>query len=138
MKAFYTARATATGEGRNGHVVTDDGLLDLDLQTPKPRTAPERTNPEQLFAAGYAACFHSALKQAGKKIDLADSRVDAEVGIGMNLKGGFQLKVALHVTAPHAPQVDLEEAVAKAEQTCPYSNAARGNIATTITSHGAA
>lgn len=138
MKSLYTARAQATGDGRNGHVATDDRLLDLDLETPKPRHTPEKTNPEQLFAAGYAACFHSALKQSGKKIDLTDSTVDAEVGIGMNLKGGFQLKVALHVTAPHAPQAELEEAVAKAEQTCPYSNATRGNIGTTITSTGAA
>lgn len=137
MKAFYTARATATGDGRNGHVATDDGLLVADLQTPKPGTAPEKTNPEQLFAAGYAACFHSALKMAGRKLNLEDSTVDSEVGIGMNLKGGFQLKVTLHVTAPHADQAALEEAVAKAEKTCPYSNATRGNISTTVTANGA-
>ncbi len=137
MKAFYTARATATGDGRNGHVATDDRLVDFDLETPKPLHTPQKTNPEQLFAAGYAACFHSALKHSNKSLDLTDSVVDAEVGLGMNLKGAFQLKVTLHVTAPFAPQAELEEAVAKAEQVCPYSNATRGNIGTTITCKGA-
>lgn len=123
-----------TGNGREGHVATDDKLLDLDLEAPKPRQQPERTNPEQLFAAGYAACFHSALKMAGRSTgaDLTDSSVTAEVGIGMNIKGGFQLKVQLRVSAPSADPDKLKAAMAKAERTCPYSNATRGNIATDI------
>jgi Ohr subfamily peroxiredoxin len=134
MKVFYRATATATGAGRDGHVRTDDALLDLDLATPKPGTPPEKTNPEQLFAAGYAACFHSALKMAGKSAgaDLTASSVTAEVGIGMNLKGGFQLKVQLRVAAPGADEGALRKAVEKAEHTCPYSNATRGNIDTKI------
>lgn len=135
MKIFYRATATATGQGRDGHVETDDQLLTLDLATPQPRQKPEKTNPEQLFAAGYAACFHSALKMAGKSAgaDLTDSSVTSEVGIGMNLKGGFQLKVHLTVRAPHAEESALQKAIDKAERTCPYSNATRGNIDTKIT-----
>ena len=134
MKVFYRATATATGNGRDGHVETDDKLLNLDLASPKPRQEPEKTNPEQLFAAGYAACFHSALKMAGKSAgaDLTDSAVTAEVGIGMNIKGGFQLKVELRISAPHADPQSLQASIEKAEHTCPYSNATRGNIDTKI------
>lgn len=135
MKIFYRATATATGNGRDGHVATDDGLLDLELASPKPRQQIEKTNPEQLFAAGYAACFHSALKMAAKSAgaDLTESSVTSEVGIGMNIKGGFQLKVELRVSAPHADGESLRAAIEKAERTCPYSNATRGNIDTKIT-----
>ncbi|WP_344073555.1 organic hydroperoxide resistance protein [Microbacterium sediminicola] len=134
MKIFYRATATATGAGRDGHVESDDGLLNFDLATPKPRQQPEKTNPEQLFAAGYAACFHSALKMAAKSagVDLTDSSVTAEVGIGMNLKGGFQLHVELRVHVPGGSEEELRKVLDKAEQTCPYSNATRGNIGTKI------
>src|ERR1700710_2139658 len=90
MDAIYTATATATGDGRNGHTATEDGLLDVDVRVPQEMGGPGgATNPEQLFAAGYAACFHSALKLVGKDADLTDSAVSASVSIGMLTSGGF-------------------------------------------------
>ncbi|MET0147396.1 MAG: organic hydroperoxide resistance protein [Ilumatobacteraceae bacterium] len=135
MDVLYTATAHATGDGRNGHASTDDGTLDLDLRVPKEMGGPGgATNPEQLFAAGYAACFHSALKVvAGREdLDVTGTEVSASVGIGTRPDGGFGLEVALDV---HAPALDAETAeaiVAKAHQVCPYSNATRGNIDVTI------
>ncbi|MFW7415247.1 organic hydroperoxide resistance protein [Demequina sp. SO4-18] len=135
-KVFYTATATATGDGRNGHVATDDGLLNLDLATPKPFKKAERTNPEQLFAAGYAACFNSAIGQAAKqlKVDVEDSTVTGKVGIGaLGLTGGFGLAVTLEV---HLVGVDEETArrvADRAHEVCPYSNATRGNIPVRVT-----
>ncbi|MDN4481611.1 organic hydroperoxide resistance protein [Demequina muriae] len=135
-KVFYTATATATGDGRNGHVATDDGLLDLDLATPKPFTKAKRTNPEQLFAAGYAACFNSAIGQAAKqlKVRVDDSTVTGKVGIGaLGLTGGFGLAVTLEV---HLVGVDDETArrvADKAHEVCPYSHATRGNIPVEVT-----
>jgi osmotically inducible protein OsmC len=129
MKALYTTTATATGEGRNGHASTDDGLLDVDVRIPKEMGgAGGATNPEQLFAAGYAACFHSALKHVGGAADLSGSAVSATVSIGTLADGGFGLAVELDV---HAPNIDHDEAqalAAKAHTVCPYSNATRGNI----------
>lgn len=128
---IYTAVAHAKGEGRNGHATSDDGILDLDLRTPKEFGGPGgATNPEQLFAAGYAACFHSALKLvAGQaKVDTTDSEVSATVNIGMLASGGFGLSVALDVYLPNAERSDAEAMVAKAHEVCPYSNATRGNI----------
>src|SRR5688572_29172131 len=108
MQALYTATAHATGDGRNGHVVSDDGLLDVDVRTPAELGGKGgATNPEQLFAAGYAACFHSAMKLLAHqdKLDLADSEVSASVGIGLLPTGGFGLAVELDV---HAPRLDRE------------------------------
>ena len=139
MKVLYTAHATATGEGRNGHARTSDGLLDIDLATPKEMGgAGGATNPEQLFAAGYAACFHSALKVVGRreKADVDGSVVDAEVGIGPNDQGGFGLQVALNVTLPHVDQDAADRIVAAAHEVCPYSNATRGNIDVTLSAVG--
>jgi len=137
-KVFYTATALATGDGRNGHVATDDGLLDLDLATPKPFKKAERTNPEQLFAAGYSACFNSAIGQAAKalKVKLEDSHVTAKVGIGpIGLRGGFGLAVTLEVTLTGVDE-DTARAVAdKAHEVCPYSNATRGNIEVDVHVH---
>ncbi len=136
MEPLYTAVATATGDGRNGHTATDDGLLDVDVRIPKAMGGPGgATNPEQLFAAGYAACFHSALKVVGRadKSDLTDTQVTARVGIGTLDSGGFGLAVELDVTIP---QLDHDAAVALVEQAhavCPYSNATRGNIDVTLT-----
>lgn len=135
MKTLYTAHATATGEGRKGHVKTDDGLLDFDLKMPKGLGgAGGATNPEQLFAAGYAACFHSALKLvAGKQgVDVTDSVIQAHVGIGANDSGGFGLEVTLDVTIPNASKGAAQEAAHAAHQVCPYSNATRGNIEVTL------
>jgi osmotically inducible protein OsmC len=131
MEAMYTATATATGDGRNGHTASEDGVLDFDVRVPKEMGGPGgATNPEQLFAAGYAACFHSALKFVGgaEKADLTGSEVSASVSIGRNASGGFGLAVELDV---HAPGLDHDTALAlveKAHQVCPYSNATRGNI----------
>jgi osmotically inducible protein OsmC len=136
MDVMYTATAHATGDGRNGHAQSDDGILDLDLRIPKEMGGPGgASNPEQLFAAGYAACFHSALKVvAGReKLDVSGSEVSASVGIGMTPSGGFGLQVALDVHAPALDRETAEALVAKAHEVCPYSNATRGNVPVTLT-----
>jgi osmotically inducible protein OsmC len=131
VNTLYTATATATGDGRNGHTATEDGRLDLDVRIPKEMGGPGgATNPEQLFAAGYAACFHSALKFVGAadKLDVDGTEVSASVSIGTLESGGFGLAVELDVFAPN---LDRETALAlteRAHQVCPYSNATRGNI----------
>ncbi|MET0767116.1 MAG: organic hydroperoxide resistance protein [Aeromicrobium sp.] len=129
---LYTAVATSDGDGRNGHVRSDDGLIDADVRTPKEMGGEGgATNPEQLFAAGYAACFHSALKATSKQhgVTITDSAVTAEVGIGPNDAGGFGLAITLNVElGGGVSQEDAEKAVAVAHQVCPYSNATRGNI----------
>jgi len=135
MAAVYTALATATGEGRNGHTRTSDGTIDLDLKVPTEMGGPGGgANPEQLFAAGYAACFHGALKMvAGKqKVVVTDSAVTAEVGIGPNDAGGFALEVTLHVELGGIEQSAAEALVEAAHQVCPYSNATRGNVPVTL------
>jgi Ohr subfamily peroxiredoxin len=131
MERLYTAVAHATGDGRNGHTRTDDGMLDLDLRIPREMGGPGgATNPEQLFAAGYAACFHSALKIVAQrdKLDVSDSEVSATVGIGMLPSGGFGLEVELDVHVPALDQEAAEALVARVHEVCPYSNATRGNI----------
>ncbi|MGY1751389.1 organic hydroperoxide resistance protein [Modestobacter sp. SYSU DS0511] len=135
MPAVYTAVATSTGDGRNGHTRSDDGFVDLDLAVPKEMGGPGgATNPEQLFAAGYAACFHSALKAVAgqRKAPISDSAVTAEVGIGRNDDGGFGLEVALHVELGGVDQATAEALVEAAHQMCPYSNATRGNVPVTL------
>lgn len=131
MQVLYTAHATATGDGRDGHVRTSDATVDLDLAVPKEMGgAGDAANPEQLFAAGYAACFHSALRLVARRAraDVTGSVVEAEVGIGPNGSGGFGLTVALVVDLPAVPRPAAEELVAQAHQVCPYSNATRGNL----------
>jgi osmotically inducible protein OsmC len=133
-KALYTARATATG-GREGHAATDDGLLSVDLQPPKEMGGPGgATNPEQLFAAGYAACFQSALGVVGRRagVDTSQSTVEADVTIGPIPGGGYGLAVALKVTIPGADPARARELTEAAHQVCPYSNATRGNIEVTL------
>jgi len=135
MDILYTATAHATGDGRNGHASSDDGLLDLELRAPKELGGQGgATNPEQLFAAGYAACFHSALKVvAGRdKLNVSGTEVSASVGIGMNDSGGFGLAVELDVHAPALDRATAEALMAKAHDVCPYSNATRGNIDVTL------
>jgi Ohr subfamily peroxiredoxin len=130
-KVLYTAHATAHG-GRDGKVATNDGKLDVVVVPPAELGGSGNgTNPEQLFAAGYAACFHSALKTVARKTrqDVAGSTVTAEVGIGpINGGAGYGLEVALVVSLPGLDREAAEELVAKAHQVCPYSNATRGNI----------
>ncbi|MBM0276503.1 organic hydroperoxide resistance protein [Micromonospora sp. STR1s_6] len=136
MQVLYTASATATGDGRDGHVETSDGTFTLDLAVPKEMGgAGGAANPEQLFAAGYAACFHGALRLVARraKADVTGSVVGAEVGIGPNGSGGFGLTVRLVVDLPAVPREAAEQLVEQAHQVCPYSNATRGNIDVALT-----
>ncbi|MBG6098405.1 organic hydroperoxide resistance protein [Nocardioides luteus] len=136
MTPLYTATAVSTGDARNGHVQSTDGLIDADVRVPKEMGGEGgATNPEQLFAAGYAACFHSALKLvAGKaKVDMTDSEVVADVSIGSNGEGGFGLAVQLEVTIPGADAATAQQLAEQAHQVCPYSNATRGNIEVKLT-----
>jgi lipoyl-dependent peroxiredoxin len=130
-KVLYTAHATAHG-GRDGKVASNDGKLDVVVAPPAELGGSGNgTNPEQLFAAGYAACFHSALKTVARKTrqDVEGSTVTAEVGIGpINGGAGYGLEVALVVSLPGLDRPVAEELVAKAHEVCPYSNATRGNI----------
>ena len=132
MPAIYTASATASGDGRNGHTRSSDGVIDLDLAVPKEMGGPggNLTNPEQLFAAGYAACFHGALKAVAraKKITLTDTAVTVDVGIGPNGTGGFQLNATIEAEIPGVDEQTAQELLDAAHQMCPYSNATRGNI----------
>jgi Ohr subfamily peroxiredoxin len=128
----YRTTASATG-GRDGRTRTVDGKLDLQLSTPKELggTGGEGTNPEQLFASGYSACFLGALKFAASQLKLqvpADATVTATVGIGMRSEGGFGLEVELAVVLPGLDGGDAQRLAEAAHQTCPYSNATRGNI----------
>ena len=128
---MYTATAHATGDGRNGHVHSDDGFLDLDVRIPTEMGGSGgATNPEELFAAGYAACFHSALKlvAARQKLDVSDTEVSASVGIGPLDDGGFGLTASLVVYAPKLDKATALDLTAAAHKVCPYSNATRGNI----------
>ena len=133
MNILYTAHATSSG-GRTGEARTDDGRLSVTLDTVKEfgGAGGPGTNPEQLFAAGYAACFHSALKfvagQTKTKLP-ADTNVTAHVGIGQNPKGkGFALDVTLDVSLPGVDRAEAEALVHETHQVCPYSNATRGNV----------
>lgn len=131
MKILYEAMARSVG-GRDGHVTSSDGVLDLPLAVPKSMggAGGAATNPEQLFAAGYAACFHSALKLVARqrKQNADDSVVEATVGIGQRDDGGYGLDVELHVAVPGVDQSAGEALAAEAHRLCPYSNATRGNI----------
>ena len=129
----YTTSATATG-GRDGHATTKDGALDVKLSTPKELggAGGSGNNPEQLFAAGYAAGFLGAMKfvasQGGSAKVPNDASVTSTVGIGPRSEGGFGLDVALDVSLPGVDRAAAEELVEKAHQVCPYSNATRNNV----------
>ena len=144
MKALYTAVATATDAGRNGRTRTDDGKVDFELSMPESMGGPggPGTNPEQLFAAGYAACFANAMRSAARRDgheDVVDgATVTAHVDIGAIGGGRFGLGVRLDVTVPALAQADAEELVAQAHDRCPYSNATRGNIPVELVVHGGA
>jgi Ohr subfamily peroxiredoxin len=135
-KVLYTAHATATG-GRAGTARSDDGALAVTLSTPKELggAGGSGTNPEQMFAAGYSACFIGAMKAVagGKKIALpADVSITADVGIGP-IPGGFGIQVAMAISIPGMDKASAEALVAAAHQVCPYSNATRGNIDVSLT-----
>ncbi|NCE82974.1 organic hydroperoxide resistance protein [Pseudomonas sp. Q1] len=131
MKILYTAVATATG-GRDGRAISSDNNLDVKLATPNELggAGGEATNPEQLFAAGYSACFISALKfvagQSKRSIPV-DATITAQVGIGQ-IPGGFGLDIDLNINLPGLEQADAHALVEAAHQVCPYSNATRGNV----------
>lgn len=131
MKALYTASATAQG-GRRGHVASSDGLLKLDLSMPEGLGGPggDGTNPEQLFAAGYAACFENALRRVAgqQKKDVTDASVTARVSIGRHPEGGFGLEAELIGRLPNLAREEAEALMEDAHQVCPYSRATRGNI----------
>ena len=135
MKTLYTAVATATDGGRQGgHTRSDDGKVDFDLSVPKSMGGDDGpgTNPEQLFAAGYAACFASAVQTSamreGDAADVEGATVTAEVSIGAMGKGRFGLAVKFDVSLPALDQEAAEDLVARAYERCPYSNATRGNV----------
>ncbi|MCQ9352544.1 organic hydroperoxide resistance protein [Corynebacterium sp. 153RC1] len=135
LQPLYTAEALATGAGRNGHVRTADGLLDTQMAVPQEMGGPGGApNPELLFAAGYAACFHSALQLVARNenADLGESAVGAKVSIGKLEDGGFGLAVELEVVIPGQAHEQAVQLAHKAHQVCPYSNATRGNIAVEI------
>jgi len=135
-KVLYTATATATG-GREGKAQSSDGALTVQLSTPKELggAGGPGTNPEQLFAAGYSACFIGAMKAvaAKQKIQVpADVSITSDVGIGP-IPNGFGIQVAMKISLPGMPREAAEALVKAAHQVCPYSNATRGNIDVTLT-----
>jgi lipoyl-dependent peroxiredoxin len=141
MKVLYTADVTAEG-ARHGHVRSSDGLLDHDLALPPGMGGRgDKTNPEQLFGAGYSACFGGAVEYqaalAKKKTGVVKVRAQVSVGPFDEGQGeGFTLRVELDVTIPEQDQAGAEELVAAAHRTCPYSNATRGNIEVVLRAHG--
>lgn len=135
MKTLYTAEATVTGEGRDGHARSSDGVLDVELAVPSEMGgAGGATNPEQLFAAGYAACFHSALRTIARRerTELGESTITAQVGLGTTENRGFGLEVTLTVDLPGFERDEAQRLVEAAHQVCPYSNATRGNVDVTL------
>jgi Ohr subfamily peroxiredoxin len=138
-RILYTAEAAVQG-GREGHGRTSDGRLEVDLSVPKEMSGDggPGTNPEQLFAVGYAACFQSALLGVaqGRGLDVSGSQINSKVGIGPTGHGGFSLAVSLDLHAPGLPGPDAAELMARAHERCPYSNATRGNIEVTLTVDG--
>jgi Ohr subfamily peroxiredoxin len=138
---IYTTEAHVTGGRADGHGRTSDGALEVDLRIPTEMGGPGGgTNPEELFAVGYAACFESALGVVARraKADAADAAIESKVSLSPNGKGGFVLGVELDVTLPQVPDAEAAvELVRAAHLVCPYSNATRGNIDVALTANGA-
>jgi Ohr subfamily peroxiredoxin len=139
QKVLYTAEAEVQG-GRQGHGVTGDGRLEVDLSVPEEMSGDggPGTNPEQLFAVGYAACFQSALLGVarGHGLDASSSRITSRVSIGPTGHGGFGLAVSLDLHAPDLTAAQAAELMARAHERCPYSVATRGNVEVTLTVDG--
>ena len=139
-KILYTAEATVTGGRINGHGVTSDSALDVQLRSPKEMGGEGGgTNPEQLFAVGYASCFESALGAVARRqqVEVGDVSIDSRVSLLPTEERGFKLAVELDVTLPDIQDAEqATELVAAAHQVCPYSNATRGNIDVTLTANG--
>lgn len=136
MKTLYTTQATATG-GRNGQVKSENGIVDLEVRMPKALGGAndDFANPEMLFAAGYSACFDSALNLVIKKenIETGTTTVTAKVSIGQNDPGGFGLEAELHANIPGVTLEVAQSLIEKAHEVCPYSNATRGNMPVVLT-----
>jgi len=139
-REIYTAEAVVTGGRAEGHGRTSDGELEVDLRTPKEMGGTgDGTNPEELFAVGYAACFESALGVVGRRerAEVGDVSITSRVSLLPNENKGFDLAVALDVTLPQVSDSDeAKRIVAAAHQVCPYSNATRGNIDVKLTANG--
>ena len=136
MEVLYTTEATATGGRKNGHAYSSDGAIDVQINPPKEvGGSGEGTNPEQLFAAGYAACFDNALATVARmeKLDPGQTSVTALVSLAKHPEGGYALDVELRVAIPDLPRDQAESLVAKAHQRCPYSRATRGNVDVRLT-----
>ena len=138
-EVLYTAEAVVEG-GRQGHGRTSDGRLDVELSVPAAMNGDDGpgTNPEQLFAVGYAACFQSALLGVarGRNLDATGSQITSRVGIGPLDSGGFGLQVSLDLHAPNIPAEETHELMLRADERCPYSNATRGNITVALSVDG--
>ncbi|MET0672830.1 MAG: organic hydroperoxide resistance protein [Microbacterium pygmaeum] len=139
MALLYTANAEISG-GRNGHGRTDDGVLDVDLRRPTDMGGDGgATNPEQLFAVGYGACFEGALSAVARRrrIEVGITQVDALVELHSNDDGSFRIEVALDVTIPAVEDADLARSLVQdAHRVCPYSNALRGNVDVALSANG--
>jgi lipoyl-dependent peroxiredoxin len=138
-KTIYTAEATVTGGREHGHGRTTDGVLEVDLRPPVEAGGPGGgTNPEQLFAVGYAACFEGALAAVARrqKLDAGDASIDSKVSLITTEDRGFNIAVELDVTLPSVDDATARELVEAAHHVCPYSNATRGNIEVTLTANG--
>ncbi len=137
---LYTAKAHVTGGRMEGHGRTSDGALEVDLRIPAEMGGPGGgTNPEELFAVGYAACFEGALGVVArrKKAEVGDVAIESSVSLLPDGEGGFKLEVGLDVNLPSVPDADTaKEIVAAAHKVCPYSNATRGNIEVALTANG--
>ena len=138
---LYTAEAHVTGGRVEGHGRSSDGMLEVDLRIPSEMGGPGGgTNPEELFAVGYAACFEGALGVVGRraKADVSDAAIDSKVSLSPDGKGGFQLSVELDVILPAISEENVAVGVVRAAHSvCPYSNATRGNIDVALTANGA-
>ena len=138
-KTLYTAQAHVTGGRDQGHGKTSDGVLEVDLRLPTEMGGQGGgTNPEQLFAVGYAACFEGALGAVARraKVEAGDVSIESQVSLHPNEARGFDLSVTLDVTLPSVDAEQAAELVKAAHQVCPYSNATRGNIPVTLIANG--
>lgn len=141
-KVVYTAEANVTGARANGHGRTSDGMLEVDLRLPKKMGGEgDGTNPEQLFAVGYAACFEGALGVVGQRLraEVGDVSIDSKVALITTEERGYNVAVTLDVSLPSVEdEATAVELVREAHKVCPYSNATRGNVEVTLTANGAA
>jgi lipoyl-dependent peroxiredoxin len=141
-KVVYTAEATVTGARADGHGRTSDGMLEVELRLPKEMGGEgDGTNPEQLFAVGYAACFEGAIGVVGQRLrsEVGDVAIDSKVALITTEERGYNVAVTLDVSLPSvAEEATAVEIVREAHKVCPYSNATRGNVEVTLTANGAA